>query len=138
MVSQYKIESQIDLVNRLEKQFKIQTEKIDNMNYSDFENPELSIEMKRFTVIRDTLVREEEKLKKMQEEFDSKITPLKQVEGYDGKPLFRMIVPNYEQNPKDRIKEYGSFIVDKGYLVNSIDKQKGYVSTVYTFFVSKI
>lgn len=137
MVSQYKIESQIDLVNRLEKQFKIQTEKIDNMNYSDFENPELNIEMKRLTVIRDTLVGEEEKLKKMQEEFDSKITPLKQVEGYDGKPLFRMIVPNYEQNPKDRIKEYGSFIVDKGYLVNSIDKQKGYVSTVYTFFVSK-
>lgn len=139
MVGHDTIENQRTKVAKLKREFNRQKEDTDSvaLTCDDFNDPSLLIEMNKLNIIRNLLVDEEKKLEEMQNEFDSRINPLEQVEGYGGRPLFRMKVPNNVEKQEEKVKEFGWFIADEGYDVISVDKQKGYLTTVYTFFVEK-
>jgi len=126
MTSQYDIEQKITHVNKLRRHF-------DHIlsNYDDGE-----FKQKELLKLTKQIKKEEKKLSKWCKDFDEQIKPLTPLNiSFD--KIYRITIPLTQENHMKYVKEFTDFIYKDGYKVEGMDKQKGYMSIVYSLFTVK-
>ena len=124
MTSQYDIEESIVKVNKLIKEH-------DNLIAIKADKKAISKSTKKIMELN-------QKLGKWCTAFDLKIKPFNSTEQCENPDkIYVLRIPNSEKDHPKHLKEYGPFIEKEKFKVITMEKQKGYLHTVYSFYTVK-
>lgn len=129
MTSQHDIETGISLFNKMRIKFDALVK----------QQPHTKLIVKQINDLAKKIAEQEKKLNEWCVEFDNKIKPLQKIpECEDADKIFVTKIPKQLKDHSKYIKEMEGFIQKEKYRVVTLDKQKGYLVDVYSFYSKKV
>jgi hypothetical protein len=124
MTSQYDIEESIVKVNKLIREHDALIE--------------MKADKKVITKSTKKIMELNEKLGKWCTDFDSKIKPLHSIpECENPDKIFVIRIPSQEKDHQKHLDDYSKFVTKEKFKIITIDKQKGYLHIIYSFYTVK-